>query len=73
MLLDPLTDPCIFVWPKILLLLLSLTLTDMWDSHVSFFFNLLPPLHHALPTSPFLPPSASRPFSLSSTLTPPPM
>ena len=49
--LDPLADPRIFVWPKIPLLLLSLPLTDMWGPHVSFFFNLLPLLHHTLPTS----------------------
>ena len=42
--MDPLADLRIFVWPKMPLLLLSLQLTDVWGPHVSFFFNLLPPL-----------------------------
>ena len=50
--LDPVADLRIFVWPKIPLLLLSLPLTDMWGPSVSFSFNLLPPLCHALHTSP---------------------
>ena len=37
------------------------TLTDVWGPHVSFFFNLLPPLHHALPHgAPSSPPTAAR-------------
>ena len=60
--LDPLADLCIFVWPKIPMLLLSLPLTDKWGPSVSFSFNLLPPLYHALHTStPPLPPSACSP------------
>ena len=58
--LDPHADLRIFVWPKIPLLLLSLPLTDVWGPHVSFFFNLLPPLHHALPHgAPSSPPTAA--------------
>ena len=59
--MDPHADLRIFVWPKIPLLLLSLPLTDVWGPHVSFFFNLLPPLHHALPHgAPSSPPTAAR-------------
>ena len=74
--LDPLADLRIFVWPKMPLLLLSLQLTDVWDPHVSFFFNLwalfLPP-HGSLQPSPAaaggLLPSALTP--LPSELLPP--
>ena len=59
--LDPLADLRIFVWPKIPLLLLSLLLTDVWDPHTSFSFNILPPLNHALPPgAPSSHPTAAR-------------
>ena len=64
--LDPLTDPRIFVWTKIPLLLLSLQLTDMWGPHVSYFFNLQSPPAYSLPRAAHLPtnPAAAPPAGL---------
>ena len=40
MLLDPLANPCIFVWSKIPPVTSLPSLTDVWGPHVSFSFNL---------------------------------
>ena len=63
MLLDPLADPCIFVWSKIPPATSLPSLTDVWGPHVSFSFNLTSTalLPHRASSSPMPPPSACSP------------
>jgi len=74
MFFDLLADSCIFVWLKILLLLLSFT--HAWGSHVSFSFNmwcfffLLPPTPGLVvepPAHPHGTPTVARPGILLAT------